>query len=112
MKVVNDRTQKRVMSIAQFYFSLALVFLVAVGIVGAGYHIMAPSGWVPRFLSSLWEKGILYIAFAVVCMVTVFAVARYWFFDENNTKNSDWIAYLWAIAGGVFLMKFIVFGTL
>jgi amino acid permease len=112
VKTAIKKTRQRVTSLAQFYGNLLLIYLVILGIFGAGYHIFKPHGWAPRVISALWQKGALYTLFILVCVFAAFALFKHWLIDDTDTRNKNWITYLCAGAGLFFSIKLITTGSL
>jgi hypothetical protein len=111
-KPTNRRIRQRVTSTSQLYASFALICLVVIGIAGTGYHLLAPHGFVAGFVLQLWEKGVLYTIFSLLCIFILIGLLKFWFFDGTITKKGDWIAYLWAAVGLFYCIKLFTIGTL
>jgi len=94
-------------------FSIVLLGLVLLGVVGFVYRALRPGGWIGSTLDSLWEKSPALVWMAGFGCVIAFAMLRGMFpARRERQRNGDLLLYVGASLGLFFLFKLIATGSL
>jgi hypothetical protein len=99
--------------IAGFLYSLVLVALALVGMIGILYHALAPKGSLGAWAGRLWTSHPIFASLIIVGLVAMALTARSQQVSyQRATGRSDLPLYLFVALGTFFAARWITIGAL
>jgi hypothetical protein len=99
--------------IAGFLYSLALVALALIGMIGVLYHAFAPNGSLGGWVGHIGASNPVFASLVIIGLAAVALTVRSQRFPYRRTMgHSDFPLYVFVIFGTFFATRWIVNGAL
>ena len=95
------RNQKQSSAFFQTLWGFGLVLMVAFGICGTLYKLLAPTGWIASLMGRGFSGGVAAIGLMVVFGVTGW-ILRTWTTTREQAASASLVVYLLAAAGVLY----------